>query len=232
MLALCGLLGLVAVLVLPEAASLLPLGDRPEPNETQLALTSLGVLLLTGAYLYATSNVTGLSAGWAGLAFGYNAAIVVVKFIFSPASYYNSPGTALSEHLGVGVAVLALYAAALTVIYAVARRNQHPRRWAWPSKVGLVLAVVVFAMVSRSVAAVALGRTASDYLEHIFAGAGLWLPVLIIAASWLAIEAFDRAAHGSEAWAPDASLRTAFGTGLALLVVYHGLWVVFMLRLF
>ncbi|MBW3547722.1 MAG: hypothetical protein KY452_06260 [Actinobacteria bacterium] len=231
-LALCALLGLAAVLLLPETASLLPWGDRPAPNETQLAVTSLGLQVLTGGYLYAVHTITGLSAAWGALAFGYNSAIIVVKFILSPASYYNSAEATLSQHLWVGIAVMLLYVAALAVIYAVARRNQHPRRWAWPSKLGLVLALLVFAIVSRYVAAVALGRAATDYLEHVFAGAGLWLPVFIVVASWLAIEAFDRAAHRPDSSGPDAFLRAAFGTGLALIAVYHGLWVVFMLRLF
>lgn len=230
--ALCALLGLGAVLLLPEMASVLPWGDRPEPNEAQLAITSLGLQVLTGAYLYAVHKITGLSAAWGALAFGYNTVIIAVKFILSPASYYNSTETTLSEHLWVGIAVMLLYVAALAVIFAVARRNQRPRRWAWPSKLGLVLALLVFAVVSRYVAAVVLGRAASDYLEHIFVGAGLWLPVLIVAASGLAIEAFDRAAHGPDSSGTDACLGTAFGAGLALVALYHGLWALFMLRLF
>lgn len=158
-LASCALLGVVAVLLLPESAWRLPWGDRPEPNEAQLAVTSLGVLILSGVYL---------------------------------------------------------------------------RRWAWPSKLGVVLGLLVFAIVSRAVAAVALGRATADYLEHLFTGAGLWLPALIVAASWLAVEAFDRAAHadGQNGSAPDAALRTAFGAGFALVAVDHALWVVFMLGLF
>lgn len=232
LLALCALLGLAAVLLLPETASVLPWGDRPEPNEAQLAVTSLALQVLTGAYLYAVHNFTGLSAAWGALAFGYNTAIIAVKFILSPASYYNSAETTLSHHLWVGIGVMLLYVAALAVIYAVARRHQHPRRWAWASKLGLVLTLLVFAIVSRHVAAVVLGRAATDYLEHVFAGAGLRLPVLIVVASWLAIEAFDRAAHRPDSSGPDGFLGIAFGTGLALIALYHGLWVVFMLRLF
>lgn len=167
------LLGLGAVLLLPELAPVLPGGDEPEPNEAQLAVTSLGLLLLSAACIFVVRRAAGLGVAWGVLAFGYNAAIVVVKFVLSPASYRNSPETALSEHLWVGIAVLLLYATALAAIYAVARRHQASRPWAWSSKVGLVLGLLLFAVVSRNVAAMVLGRTTSDYLEHVFTGAGL-----------------------------------------------------------
>ncbi len=228
----CTALGLGAVLLLPEVAPVLPWGDRPEPNEVQLAVTSLGVLVVTALYLTAAQRTIGLSRSWLALAFGYNALIVVVKFILSPASFHNSPEVTLSEHLWVGVTVMVLYAVALTAVYVVARRNQRPRRWGWPSKLGLVLALLVLALVSRYLAAVALGRAASEYLRDVFVSAGPWLPLLIVAASFLAVEAFDRAAHPGGGHLPAESLRCAFGVGLGLVVAYHGLWVVFMLRLF
>jgi hypothetical protein len=231
-LAACGVVGLAAVLLLPEMASVLPWGDRPEPNEVQLAGTSLGVLLLTAGYLCVATRVTGLGASWGLLAFGYNAALVVVKFVLSPASYYHSPRTALSEHLWVGISVMLLYAGALGAIFAMVRRYQGSRPWPWPAKLGLVAALVVFAMACRYVVALVLGRTASDYLRHVFAGAGIWLPALIASASFLAVETFDRAAHASASRGPEASLRATFAVGLALIGVYHGLWVVFMMRLF
>lgn len=230
-LALCALVGLAAVLFLPDTASVLPWGDRPQPNEAQLAVTSLAVQALTAAYLYAVHNTTGLSAAWGILALAYNTAVIAVKFVLSPASYLNSPETTLAEHLWVGITVMLLYLVALAVIHAIACRNQHPPRWAWPSKLALVLALLTFAILSRYVAAVVLGRAASEYLAHVFAGAGLWLPLFIMVASWLAIEAFDRAARAPEYRGPDA-LRTALGAGMALIALYHGLWVVFMLRLF
>lgn len=223
---------MAAVLLLPEMASVLPWGDRPEPNEAQLAVASLGVLLLTAGYLYFATRVTGLGALWGLLAFGYNAAIVVVKFILSPASYHHSPQTTLSQHLWLGITVMLLYAGALGAIFAMARRYQGARRWPWPAKLSLIAALVVFAVACRYVVALVLGRAASDYLRHVFAGSGIWLPALIAGASFLAVMTFDRAAHATASRGPEASLRTSFAVGLALIGVYHGLWVVFMMRLF
>ena len=118
----------MAVIQLPELASLLPYGDRPEPNEAQLAITALGLIALTAAYLYVAWNVARLSPAWAGLMFAYNAAIVVAKFILSPAALHNAPGTTLAQHVWVGMAVLLLYVAGLVTVYAVALRNRAPRR--------------------------------------------------------------------------------------------------------
>lgn len=58
--------------------------------------------------------------------------------------------------------------------------------------------------------------------------------MLVVVAASLAVEAFDHAGHGHDPSRPDsdAALRTTLATGLALIAVYHGLWVVFMLRLF
>ena len=80
--------------------------------------------------------------------------------------------------------------------------------------------------------ALALGRAASDYLRDVFLGAGLWLPAMIGAAALAAVAAFDRAAHPPAGLDPAASLRTTLAVGLALLAVYQGLWVVYMLQLF
>lgn len=91
----------------------------------------------------------------------------------------------------------------------------------------------MFALVSRFLASVMLGRATEDYLRTVFRGAGLWLPALVVVVALLAVEAFDRAAHpvGQDAAAVPL-LRTLLLTGLALIAAYHGLWALFMMRLF
>ncbi len=225
-------LGLVAVVQLPELASLLPYGDRPEPNEAQLAITALGLIALTAAYLYVAWNVARLSPAWSALTFAYLAAIVVAKFILSPAALHNAPGTTLAQHVWVGMAVLVLYVAGLGTVYAVAGRNRAPRTWSWTSKAILVVGLVAFALVSRYVVALALGRAVADYQRDVFLGAGLWLPAMIGAAALAAVAAFDTAGHPPAGLDPAAALRTTLVVGLTLLAVYQGLWVVYMLQLF
>jgi len=148
--------------------------------------------------------------------------IVVVKSILSPASFRRNEQAELSNDLGVGVTVMLLYIAALVAVFLMARRYRVAGGWPLPAKAGLVIALLVFAMVSRYVAALVLGEATGDYLDHVFSGAGVWLPALTAVAAATAAVAFDRA--------PD--LPAALGIGVALVVVYHALWVPFMLRLF
>jgi hypothetical protein len=216
------LAGVAAVLLLPEVASSLPRGDDPEPNAAQLAVTASVLVALTAAYLYVASQSAGLGTTWLALAVTYNAVIVVVKFILSPASFLRNEQAELAEYLWVGVAVMVLYVAALVAVFLMARRYRAAGGWPWTAKAGLVVALLVFAMGSRYLAAIVLGEAASDYLDHVFSGSGVWLPAFIAGASVAAIAAFDRAEN----------LPAALGTGVALIVVYHGLWVPFMLRLF
>ena len=215
-------------------ASLLPYGDQSDANEAQLAVTALGLIALTAAYLYVVWNVARLSPAWAALMFAYNAAIVVAKFILSPAALHNAPGTTLAQHVWVGMAVLFLprhrgWGPSTPSPCATG----HRANWSWTSKAIVVVGLLAFALVSRYVVALALGRAASDYLRDVFLGAGLWLPAMIgRAAALAAVAAFDRAAHPPTTLDPAASLRTTLAVGLALLAAYQGLWVVYILQLF
>ena len=221
-LAAVALAGVVAVLVLPEVASSLPRGGDPEPNATQLAVTSAVLVALTAAYLYVAAQSASLGTTWLAPAFAYNAAIVVVKFILSPASFHRTSESELTDYLAVGLAVMLLYGAALIAVFLVARRQRATGSWSWTAKAGLVVALVVFAMASRYIAAVVLGEAASDYLDRVFSGTGWWLPAFIAAASLAAVAAFERA----------TDLPAALRVGLALIVLYHVLWAIFMLRIF
>lgn len=214
--------GVAGVLVLPEVAPALPRGGDPEPNATQLAITSAGLLALTATYLYLAAREASLDTAWLVLAFTYNAAIVVVKFILSPASFHQTPESELTDYLAVGLAVMLLYGAGLIAVFLVARRQRAAGSWSSTAKAGLVVALVLFAMASRYIAAVVLGEAASDYLDRVFSGTGWWLPAFIAAASLAAVAAFERA----------TDLPAALRVGLALIVLYHVLWAIFMLRLF
>jgi hypothetical protein len=228
------LLGLLAVHFVPGLASAFPRGDEPEPNPTQLALTALAVVVLTAAYL---SVLNRPAAGWTvaalALVFGYNAGIVVLKFVLSPAAYHNSPDTTLGEYLWIGLGVMVIYGAGLLGVHAVARRNRAPATWSWASKLTVVAGVLVFALLSRLVAAVILGRATEDYLRGVFRGGGWWLPAMVVGVTMLAVEAFDRAGHAvADGDQAAVRLRAALLVGLTLIVLYHGLWVAFMVRLF
>ncbi|MGI9079683.1 MAG: hypothetical protein ACR2GF_02470 [Acidimicrobiales bacterium] len=224
--------GAVLVGVVPEVASVLPWGNRPEPNAAQLAATTVGILMLTGAGLWWVARSMTASPAWLALTVAYNSGIVVVKFILSPAAYRSITETSLAQYVWVGVGVMVLYAAGLMAVYLVAMRNRAPREWSRASKLGLIVGLLAFAMASRFLASLALERAAADYLGHVFSGAGLWLPALIVVVSLLAVEAFDVAAHPGPGGDGAAGLQASLVTGLGLIAVYHALWALYMVRLF
>lgn len=213
-------LGLMTVALLPAVGARLPWETEPEPNVSQVALTALGVVLLTAAYVMVAAQTSAWARTPAVLTFAYLAGIAMAKFILSPASFRNAPDTDLSEYLWLGLAVMVLYLGGLTFLYWFAGRYRQ-RQWPWLSKVGAVLAVLAFAVVSRSFAALVLGRDVGDYLRDVFRGGGVWLLLLLAGSTVAAIEAFG---HSERA--------LAFRAGLAVIVVYHALWVPYMIRLF
>lgn len=231
-LAACTAVGVALVLGLPVVARILPRGAAEWPNPTQAATTAVGILLITVAYLYLARASTGLSNAWFGYAAGYNGAIVVIKFILSPGSFYNTSGITLGRYVSIGFVVMLFYAVSLLIVWAVASRYQQPRHWTTFSKLAVLAGIFLFAMASRFLAATAVGSGAAGYLSRIFSGSGLVLPALLLITTALAIQAFDDAGHPAEASLAPAFLRSALGIGLSLIVVYHALWAIFMFRLF
>ena len=205
------LLGLGAVWVLPSLGASLPWETDPEPNATQMATSALGIVVLTAGCLWMVARATVWPTRPAALTFAYLAAIATVKFILSPASFRNTEDAELSTYLWLGLVVMLLYLVALAGLYKTADR----------SKAVTLGAVLVFAVASRYLAALVLGRDVGDYLADVFGAGGLWLLALLGGAALAAVECFRQPLS-------DLSLRT----GAAVIVVYHGLWALYMLRLF
>jgi hypothetical protein len=89
------------------------------------------------------------------------------------------------------------------------------------SKVAVIIGLLLFAVASRFVAAAILAPDVSEYLDDVFRGGGLWLFALLAGSLTAAVQAFDRAGR-----------ELAFRVGVCTVVVYHGLWGVFMFQLF
>lgn len=210
-LAALALLGSGAVWALPSLGASLPWETDPEPNASQLATSAFGIVVLTAGCLWMVARATAWPTRPAALAFAYLAAIATVKFILSPASFHNTEDTELSTYLWLGLVVMVLYLVALAGIYSMAGR----------SKAVTLGAVLVFAVASRYVAALVLGRDVDDYLGDVFGAGGVWLLALLGGAAFAAVECFRE---------PRPAL--SFRTGAAVIVVYHGLWALYMLRLF
>src|SRR5207253_10465140 len=152
------------------------------------------------------------------LFWGYNAMIVAIKFILSPSAYRSTTTTSsLGEFVAVGLVAMTFYVIGLVVVHATATRGRS-----WAAKAAVVAALVVLALLARWVAAVVLGAAGDAYFEHLYRGSGLILAGLVVVTALLAVEAFARAGDPGR----------ALGDGFALILIYHGLWVVSMFKLF
>jgi hypothetical protein len=203
--------GLGAVWALPSLGASLPWETDPEPNATQLATSAFGIVVLTAGFLWIVARATAWPTRPAALTFAYLAAIATVKFILSPASFHNTEDAELATYLWLGLVVMLIYLIALAGLYRAAGRP----------KVVTLAAALLFALASRYLAALVLGRDVGDYLGDVFGAGGLWLLALLGGAALAAVECFRQ---------PRPAL--SFRTGVAVIVLYHGLWALYMLRLF
>ncbi len=208
-------LGLLAVLALPSVPGLLALPGRLE--DAQFAITCLGVIALGAAYLYlVAAKYLTLDLKWVGWNLIFVTGLAIVKFILSPIAYEKS-GSSLSTSLIVGIALMPIYLGALRLILVFARR-QHAGS-SLSSSAGVAGGLAVLAVVVRLLVTRILGN-ADD--PDIF-GVGLILPLMVGVASFSLMQGFDRA---------KASLRSAGGVAISLVVVLHVFWVAYMLVLF
>jgi hypothetical protein len=223
--------GAAAVWVLPAVATVLPRGSDPQPNPMQFALTATGLIIISAAYLFFISAITAMDRSWFGLALGYNACLIMIKFILSPSSFRKAHAAPLGRYLAVGLLVMGFYILGLWAIGAVARRHLPPNKWSWASKIGLAVGVAVAASLIRYVAAVAAG-TSPPGLPGSLIGVRLLMPAVIAVACVVIIEMFDRTARPRVAVEGSTAIELTVRVGVALIVAYHLLWALYMLKLF
>lgn len=211
------LFGVVAVLFLPELAD-----DVPHPgrdDQAAYALTALGMGVVTAGFVYAFATARpDLERAWMP-AVVYGSGLAIVKFILSPTAFSKSPGVSLGEFVTSGLVVVPVYLAVIAFLYSAASRQTG--EWAFAAKLRIAVLLAVLAVATRYLTALVLG-TASEYLRSLV-GTGLVLPVVAVLASLAVMEAFDRSRP---------STRSAFGEAVAIVLVHHVLWVVYMYRLF
>lgn len=203
-------------------------GDSSQLKQsTRFALTALVLIGTSAAYLLWVAHSAGLGHAWFGLMLGYNSLIVVVKFVLSPSAYQATTKASLGQFLAIGLVVMAFYLLALGILRAVARRAARAGGWSWRLRIVLLAGVAVVATSARFVAVPLVGAPAALYLRHLFSGAGLILPAVLLLMGLLAILAFQAATSARTGL---VGLSTTVRAAAALLVAYHGLWVLFMVR--
>ena len=229
------------------------------PEFTLFLLTGVAVIVLTaGLFGYIARLGMGFGKTALVLAAGYNALIVAVKFGLAPAAMYaaNQQGSfeaSVSDpnspwfYLGVGSGVLLLYVFVFRVMYGVFNRRfrrrspspgappERPSRWAERRRavlITLVVASVVFlASFLWVLPVIFVGLPTLIYLTYVFSAFGTTITLALVLAAVLAYKTFDevekRAVHLRDA----TLLANFFWLGLALILLYHAMWVVFLLTL-
>src|SRR5215204_276646 len=222
------------------------------PEFTVFLVAGVAAIVLTAGlfgYIYR------LGMGFGGtvlvLAAGYNALIEAVKLGLAPAALYQanreqSFDASLGDpndlwfYLGVGSGILLLYLLVFGVMYSVFRRRLRRRalpsepppeqRGRWSNRtivVGVVVLVAFAASFLWIMPVVYVGLPTLSYLIYIFTTFGAAIALALI----LAYKSFDEVEKRAVRLGDATLLASFFWLGLALILLYHIMWVVFLLTL-
>ncbi len=181
-----------------------------------------------------------------GLAF---ALIAIVKFVLAPWGLYQVNAVRAFEDFFGTVAdpggaaitaaiVFALYAVGYRLLYWIGfgdrasirkRRDGRARRWSRAGKVAVGIAFAVIAIPSLAILVIIVLAAPRQYLEFVFAGAGVVIAVALTIAATLVGSAF-RAVDRSDV-TDVGTIVTLFWLGLGFLALFHVLWIVYVLVL-
>ena len=233
----------LGVLVLPGLAS----GGSQPPVGTLLAIGILvGGVTAGGLYMGIRRDLK-LPARVAILFVAYNALIVLVKFVLAPAGLYQANrrreltslfgGTGIV--LGAAALVLVLYVVAFTLLFFVARKrlvaqgalSEGDRRIARGLSFG-GLAILSIAGVAGVAGLTLLTGGGSQYLDFIFSsGFSLLIALALALACAFVVMGFQSMQDRSRTVVDVTALLNLFWLGLAFIVLFHVLWVVYVLVL-
>jgi hypothetical protein len=226
------------------------------PEFTVFLVAGVAAIVLTaGFFSYIYRLGIGFGRTVLVLAAGYNALIAAVKLGLAPAALYQanreqSFDASLGDpndlwfYLGVGSVVLLLYLLVFGVMYSVFRRRLRRRslpsepppeqRGRWSNRtivVGVVLLVAFAASFLWIMPVVYVGLPTFSYLIYIFSTFGAAIALALVLAAVLAYKSFDEVEKRAVRLGDATLLASFFWLGLALILLYHVMWVVFLLTL-
>jgi hypothetical protein len=226
------------------------------PEFTVFLVAGVAAIVLTAGFF---GYIYRLGMGFGGtvlvLAAGYNALIAAVKLGLAPAALYQAnreqefdaafgDPNELWFYLGVGSGVLLLYLLVFRVMYSVFRRRF--RRRSLPAEtqseqrgrlsnrtivVGVVVLVALAASFLWIMPVVYVGLPTFSYLFYIFTTFGAAIALALVLAAVLAYKAFDEVEKRAVRLGDATLLAGFFWLGLALILLYHVMWIVFFLTL-
>jgi hypothetical protein len=226
------------------------------PEFTVFLIAGMAAIVLTaGLFGYIYRLGLGFGRTVLVMAAGYNALIAAVKLGLAPAALYQANreqafDTAFGDpndlwfYLGVGSGVLLLYLLVFRVMYSVFRRRFRRRslpselspeqsgRWSNRAIVIGAVAIVAFAASFLWIMPVVyVGLPTFSYLFYIFSTFGAAITLALILAAFLAYKSFDEVEKQAVRLGDATLLASFFWLGLALILLYHVMWVVFLLTL-
>lgn len=243
-----GLAALVATW-LPSASGF---GSTPPTGELVVS-ASLIAALTTAALVMVLRFDLGLPATAVLYTVGFNVLIVIVKFVWGPAGLYEvniEVGRDLSSELGdpyqasiAAFIVFALYIAVYFAIYRFTKRRlerqmdtstTRPVGGSW--LLMLVVIAVFFMATGGGLVVLALplffGAGGIEYIQFVFSSAfSLAIAFALVAATSLAALAFHDVGERARVVGDAGLLVAFFWVGLAFLVVYHVVWVIYVVAL-
>src|SRR5215210_4931137 len=250
-LALFGLAGSAVMVTVPRLF-IGPLG----PEFMIFLVAGVAAIVLTAGFFgYVYRLGMGFGRTVLVLAAGYNALIAAVKLGLAPAALYQanreqafeasiSDPNSLWFFLGIGSGVLLLYLVVFGVMYRVFRRRFQRRslpseppseqrgRWSRGQiVVGVVACVAFVASFVWLLPLVYVGLPTLSYLAYIFSTFGATIALALLLAAYLAYRTFAEVEKRAVRLGDATLLASFFWLGLALIVLYHVMWVVFLLTL-
>jgi hypothetical protein len=253
-LTLFGLAGSVVVVTIPRFFAY-----SQQPTFLVFLGAGVAVIILTaGLFGYIDRLGLGFGKTVLVLAAGYNALIAAVKLGLAPAALYEAnqersfdaslaDPNSLWFYLAVGSGVLLLYALVFRVMYGVFKRRFRRRereigspperggRWAGRRRPILIALVVVSVALLASflwvMPIVFVGLPTLSYLTYVFSTFGAAIALALILAAVLAYKTFARVEQRAIHLKDATLLASFFWLGLALIVLYHAMWAVFLLTL-
>jgi hypothetical protein len=226
------------------------------PEFTVFLVAGVAAIVLTAGFFgYIYRLGMGFGRTVLVLAAGYNALIAAVKFGLAPAALYQAnreqafddvlgDPNGLWFYLGVGSGVLLLYLLVFGAMYSVFRRRSRrralpsepplERRGRWSNRtivVGVVVLVAFAASFLWIMPLVYVGLPTLYYLLYIFTTFGVAIVLALVLAAVLAYKSFDEVEKRAVRLGDATLLASFFWLGLALILLYHVMWVVFLLTL-
>ena len=250
-LALFGLAGSAVMVAVPRLFA-----GPARPEFTVFLVAGMAAIVLTAGFFgYIYRLGMGFGRTVLVLAAGYNALIAAVKLGLAPAALYQAnreqafdaafgDPNELWFYLGVGSGILLLYLLVFGVMYRVFRRRFRRRslpsepppeqRGRWSNRtivVGVVVLVAIAASFLWIMPVVYVGLPTFSYLFYIFTTFGAAIALALVLAAVLAYKAFDEVEKRAVRLGDATLLASFFWLGLALILLYHVMWIVFFLTL-